>query len=396
MVGIKKFILPLLSIVILWWPFLSHAQLSSLEEFTHAVMTDVRVTDNPYDVFKVMCHNLEKLSNTDTTLIYDPRQSLFVSMFCNSLPDLRDGQRETEYFYNPTENIGNYLKRATLRDLGYVCIPGQTNDTCIAASRQSNQDYHYMMTKLMLEIQNEWSNIALARLYGISNINDKDNPTKLSNDSIAVTYNAIAKQTVRKDYPKTVKKMEEYIRAGNTLLKKLSIIDINKIKESEEVLNNNGLCLIHGIFFRQIDQRISSNCLSSKEANNRAYTHLLYNEVFFYTLFSSSYEQYLDQFEFAKVATPSNNKIAWLSDLVSQDTLSVLRSAIASQRNSIITTTNHTSKSLRDFESYFGLHIGMLMYQEDLLDLRWRLAKIYLPLHQLHYKIQNVQKAKNN
>jgi hypothetical protein len=31
------------------------------------------------------------------------------------------------------------------------------------------------------------------------------------------------------------------------------------------------------------------------------------------------------------------------------------------------------------------------MYQEDLLSMRDNLAKIYLPLHQLHYKLENVQ-----
>lgn len=394
MLLVKRFILPTISIILIW-PFFAHAEINTLWDFTNAVMSDVTVRDNPYDVFKAMCINLQALSAQDTHIIYDPRQSLFVTMFCNSLPDLLDGQKEKELFYNPDISVWLYLKRSTLRDLGRVCIPWQTNDRCIPASRQSNNDYHYAMTKLMLEIQNEWSNIALARLYGINNINDKDNPTTLSNNIIALKYNAIAKQTVRKDYPKTVKKMEAYInRARNKLLSKLQIIDLKKIKESESSLDDNGLCLIYGIFFQQIDQKISTNCIASKEDNTRSYTHLLYNELFFYTLFSSTYEQYLDQFQFAKASTPANKKIPWLSDLVSQDILTIVRSNISNQRNSIITTTNQTSKALRDFEWSFDLHIGMLMYQEDLLDLRWSLAKVYTPLHQLHYKLENVQKAK--
>ena len=120
-----------------------------------------------------------------------------------------------------------------------------------------------MMTKLMVEIQNERSNIALARLYGVNNISDDDKDQ--INNIIARSYNAIADQTVKKEYPKTVKKMEEYIRAGNKLLKKLQIIDLKKIKESKEALDTNGLCFLHGIFFMQIDQKAKINCISSKE-----------------------------------------------------------------------------------------------------------------------------------
>ena len=120
-----------------------------------------------------------------------------------------------------------------------------------------------MMTKLMVEIQNERSNIALARLYGVNNISDDDKDQ--INNIIARSYNAIADQTVKKEYPKTVKKMEAYLRAGNKLLKKLQIIDLKKIKESKEALDTNGLCFLHGIFFTQIDQKAKINCISSKE-----------------------------------------------------------------------------------------------------------------------------------
>lgn len=392
MFSYTKLSLSISTLILACVPFLTYGQTKSLDDFVVAV-TNVAAHPNPYTMFGNMCKNLEKVVTEDYNIIYDPRQSLFVTMFCNSLPDLQDNQTGKTLFYDDDKWISPYLKRQTLRDLGFICLPGQTaNDGCIAASRASNNDYHYMMTKLMLEIQNERSNVALARLYGVSTIDESER--EQINNMIARSYNAIGHQTVQKDYPKTVKKMEAYSRAGNKLLKKLQIIDLTMIEKEKSTLDTHQLCLLHALFFSQIDQKIPLNCISSKEANNRSYTHLLYNELFFYTLFSSTYAQYLDQFEFGKDSSDSNQRMPWLRDLVSRDALSIIRANIASQRNSIIQTTNQTSKALRDFESYFILHIGMLMYQEDLIDFRWRLARLYLPLHQLHYKIENVQKAK--
>jgi hypothetical protein len=48
-------------------------------------------------------------------------------------------------------------------------------------------------------------------------------------------------------------------------------------------------------------------------------------------------------------------------------------------------------RQLWNLESSYPIHIGFLMYQEDLLNMRDNLAKIYLPIHQLHYKLENVQ-----
>jgi hypothetical protein len=49
-------------------------------------------------------------------------------------------------------------------------------------------------------------------------------------------------------------------------------------------------------------------------------------------------------------------------------------------------------RMLRDQYSAFPLHIGFLLYQEDILKL-WRpLAQIYTPISQLYYTLKNVQK----
>jgi hypothetical protein len=48
-------------------------------------------------------------------------------------------------------------------------------------------------------------------------------------------------------------------------------------------------------------------------------------------------------------------------------------------------------RQMGNLESTYPIHIWFLMYQEDLLNIRDNFSKIYLPLHQLHYKLENVQ-----
>jgi len=54
-------------------------------------------------------------------------------------------------------------------------------------------------------------------------------------------------------------------------------------------------------------------------------------------------------------------------------------------------TIEQTIEQLRIIQNKFPIHIGLMMYYERLLELRKTLAKIYTPIHQLYYKLRNVQ-----
>jgi hypothetical protein len=41
----------------------------------------------------------------------------------------------------------------------------------------------------------------------------------------------------------------------------------------------------------------------------------------------------------------------------------------------------------------FPVHIGLLMYYEDIVNLRQSFVKLYTPIHQLYYKLRNVQET---
>ena len=116
----------------------------------------------------------------------------------------------------------------------------------------------------------------------------------------------------------------------------------------------------------------------------------MYNELFFYTLFTQTYSTYLEKFWSDQNTLPqvlkNQNKSINMSG-----SIAIQRERISSQNKSLQSAVKKTIRQLNNTISAFPIHIGMLMYQEDLLTMRNNLAKIYLPLHQLHYKLENVQ-----
>jgi hypothetical protein len=49
-------------------------------------------------------------------------------------------------------------------------------------------------------------------------------------------------------------------------------------------------------------------------------------------------------------------------------------------------------QTITNFRATFPIHIGLLAYREDTVAMRKALTKVYTPIHQLYYKLRNVQK----
>ncbi len=115
----------------------------------------------------------------------------------------------------------------------------------------------------------------------------------------------------------------------------------------------------------------------------------MYNELFFYFLFSSVYNEHLP---FLWENNDKSNRPPWIEDIEQyQDRVLFVQQQWIQQRAKIQQTTQQTIKEINNLQWAFPLHIGFLLYQEDLYSLRKRLSNIYLPLHQLHYKLENIQ-----
>gem|GEM_PF-309312 len=274
--------------------------------------------------------------------------------------------------------------------MGLYCPTGQQviSDTsrCVppllATNANNTIDYNYLFLTTIKSVLNDRTNIAISRLYGLQNPSEEDD--NIINEYIAQYFQTTAKIAEQKSYPKTYNKMKDYIKGARKLLKSTYLINTKKTTQEDSIstLSSSNLCLWRSIFTSGKDE--STQCKKPQDYDDQiSIINILYNELFFYTLFSGFYEQYLTD-----ITTPSNNdsqETAEIKKLLSQSHITQDNITI------LIQSTNLTIKELLKIQSSFPIHIGFLLYQEDLYRLRKNISNIYLPFHQLHYKLENVQ-----
>lgn len=116
---------------------------------------------------------------------------------------------------------------------------------------------------------------------------------------------------------------------------------------------------------------------------------ILYNEFFFYQLFSTILVSYQEDLRSTITDIPPALRQPGQND--PKFYINQHKQHIRHNHTTIIDTIDDTLKELNQLQSRFPIHIGLMLYQEDLLTMRNSFAKIYLPIHQLHYKLENVQ-----
>jgi hypothetical protein len=102
---------------------------------------------------------------------------------------------------------------------------------------------------------------------------------------------------------------------------------------------------------------------------------MLYNELTRYFTFTTYYKWILSQKNTVDEAT---------TDEISQ---------LEASQEKLLFLTNKTLDDLVNFSTSYPIHIGMLIYQEDLLRFRNRLSKVVTPFYTLYHKLRNVQEG---
>lgn len=338
-----------------------------------------------YNIFNHLCDNVIKKNSITTSEwnIYNPKESLFIAIICNSI----QGEQKDKTAQIPWDTlaINNILKRKNIRDMGIMCSQKQLSDNpndnvsdtdCENRSFDNNLDYPFIFQKTIKQVQNDRVNLSLARIYGTidNNLTDKE----LANEYIRNHFNTIGTLPEAKNYPNTHKRLTEYIKKWKTIQKETYFIDYDNTQISKDSLDWN----IRDFFFINNESKIPPNY-------HKINTDILYNELFFYRLFTSVYNEYLNRFwESSQEKLPIS---WWERNITIWEAIILQRWRIQVQVESIKNAVRESIRQLGNLEASYPIHIGFLMYQEDLLNMRDNLAKIYLPLHQLHYKLENVQ-----
>ncbi len=342
------------------------------------------LTDNDFNIGKVQfVSSYDAWNSTEWIVQYDAESSVFVTILCNSFLS-KDDEKDNKNKLFPLNNI---IKTPTIRSLWLACK--KINNTSISPSsadcaewtRTNNTDYSYIFYNLIKLTLNDVFNLAMARTYGI--INSETSDSDLINAYVANTFNTVALRPEQKTYPKAYNTLKNYIKLWKNMQKSTAIINVWSTEKLPPELCQRQLFLYY-----QSDINCNNDELNALPTYQGISTDLLYNELFFYALFDQIYNNYLPYYWEQKSDLP----------LVFQQ--QTITSALQSQQQrsqaqekSIVQSLQQSTRQLNNTIAFYPVHIGMLMYQEDLINLRDNLSKIYLPLHQLHYKLQNVQSA---
>ena len=168
--------------------------------------------------------------------------------------------------------------------LGSFVNTGNISDIdCENRSFNNNLDYPFIFQKVITQVQNDRTNLSLARIYGT--IDSESTEKQLANEYINNHFDTIGVVPELKNYPNTHKRLAEYIKNGKTIQKETYFIDYKKVKDNGSSLGGN----IADFFFINTTSQIPANY-------HKINTDILYNELFFYTLFVSVYTEYLNRF----------------------------------------------------------------------------------------------------
>lgn len=309
--------------------------------------------------------------NRDANIYYDPKQSVFIHILCAPY-------KLTSIFGPINQDPKAYFSKDDWITLG---IYGVTEDdiACRQDFDMTNCDVAQVFTSLFHRILSDMFDIKQSQLYGWTTQADdpKDRLNDFSRDYFVWLELCPDKKC---EYPKTENRLLAYFKKAEWLRKKLDIINrdhINNVLKNEEVdcaypwsATYNILACGFGVKWSTMPS---------------AFITMIENEVFFYRLFMAHYmwwmqaeRRLLDEEErslnratekIADIVATTQQQIAWTQDAVDM-----------------------SIRSLREMAATFPIHIGLLIYYEDLYRLRKELVKVVTPLYTLSEKLRNVQK----
>lgn len=312
---------------------------------------------------------------------YSARQSTFVYFLCKNVWRYAPSKPLPLFADDKTFKLTDW-NALDLQDIHFQTVAATSaskTDFCASSTTMNQCNVSKQVPKLFNMIINDYINLKQPSLYGFTaGLGDNaDANIKAANIFSSGYFNGlqICKKSDR-DYTATCKSLTKYIQDTKKIFADVQIFDYKKIitptvdKDVCTVSNANYnllLCWLYG----------------DKDFSLERFLNLTYNEMFYYRLFAQYYAWMLTTKE-PNILWLSQNELAWESFarirqmnnelLWSQDALSV------------------SMRMLRDSYTAFPLHIGFLMYQEDLLHISTPLGALYTPLSQLYYTLQHVQK----
>ena len=298
-------------------------------------------------------------------LYYDPSKSFFLSVLCS-----KEGSNR--------EVIEQYVSDYDREELD---IPG-----CQWDDDMNSCDFSVFLPALFRAVMNDISKVKLTQLYTYEGGSTEEAIKAFSDTyfgsgetickSSSITYlnaSSSSKESAQCTHPQTRAILEQYLEQSAHLLESVKLI------EGEQLLAANA---------EGCDQ--PKNFLLCAFQNNSAtsresFHNLIYNELLFYKLFLTLVSERFTN-------SPDYSSFRVLSSSTTDTNHEVIR--LEQEANLSQKAVGTMEKTLQNMQATFPIHIVLLAYYEDVLSFRKSIVQIYTPIHQLYYKLRNVQEKK--
>ena len=324
------------------------------------------------EVVQAFCSKL-KNKNFSSEQNFPSNQSLFLALLCN-----HNGVH-ADYFQQTTFS---YLKKNKPWDSELLSYKTAKFTQSCQSEYQEKCNLALLADEIMAQLFSELFTLKQAEIFGLTtlkltsdaDINKEINKYVLEKFAIpSEGKNGFCWENEDLNYPKTCALLKKQMKSFLPTIQKFKLLDplplYDTIKEKNQTSTFKS-CQSNGKMSYDI---VLCGTLWETDNGLRPFINMLYNELTRYFTFITYYKQILNQRNIVDEAT---------SDEISQ---------LEASQEKLLFLTNETLEDLVTFSTSYPIHIGMLIYQEDLLRFRNRLSKVVTPFYTLYHKLRNVQ-----
>ncbi len=333
----------------------------------------------------VVGHGPVSTTIADSKLVtYDPSQSMFLYITCHGfVPDtfFKDFLHDEEEGYIDPEF-------RSLQSLDLICEPRTGDDPneirqpvgCVPGCEtptMADCDFSLLFPQVLRQLNNDITNMWMGIAYGVTQVSSETTTNAELANQFGVRY--LTTILCNRDggsclYPKTHKLLTTFLTQAKKHLKKTKIVNTDILLKNANKCSNPEA---------PEDMRICAfwgNIIVLAPIAD-----LMYNEIFYYEMLMAYYKSFLvanpfiGDFELSTVRTKNLKKAAEEIDRINFESTLHIKAVATSMR------------MIAQTYAYFPMHIALNAYHEGAVTFRNTLARAYQPLHQLHYKLQNVQ-----
>ncbi len=306
---------------------------------------------------------------------YTASESMFVNYLCKNTNSKYNEWYFTEVF---SEN-SNVLKITNWEDLWYYTNWVDWTNECDPKKGMNECDVLWNNYDMFSKILNDYFNLIQSKLFAVEDVNWKieDVVNEFSRS------NFLGKELcgTNSKHPKTCKTMTDYIKQAKNLINNADIIDmeaLGKITLNCEDMADDDYGLVYCAL-------IGSDSLYEVH-----FINLVQNEVFWFENFNLFYQnmvlwEYYEKFVDEQYSNlRSDQKLLKVKEYITENKI---------KANDINKSITYSLSSVYEIANTFSYHVWLMMYQEDLYNLRKEFSKLYSPIVTLSSKLINVQDA---